>query len=583
MPTACSGVPFQRVAFMFRAFFEIEENPFSNTPNPRYFFKSGRHLEALAHLMYGVQGNSGFVLLTGEVGTGKTTVCRHLVDQVPDNVDLALCINPRLNEVELLATICDELGVAYSRPPDSVKALLDVLNQRLLQGHAQGRRAVLIIDEAQHLTPPVLEQVRLLTNLETADTKLLQIILVGQPELKDLLEGENLRQLTQRITARYHLDPMTFDEAGALIRHRLRVAGLATDTFRPDAITEIYAQSGGIPRLIVTICERCLLGAYALGKKHVDEALARAAAKEVLGGIAPARRSKTKLAAAVVGTVLFATATVSFVVLDPLDFGLVPQLSQSQAAAKLRNLFRTWSLTAFDLPSVERSDETPGTAPESKGKPTPAVEEGKLETVIRRPGIAGDLGSAMAVLFAMWNVKPATSGGLDPCAEAETFGLKCYRRHGNWSTLRNMNRPTLIDLQFADGHRVYTVVIALSGDAVILNLGGQTVLASTDEVTRYWSGEILVLWKPSPVYRRDLQIGMRGADVAWLRKRLAEIQGEPADTAYGDTFDTGLQERVIAFQRSRELIGDGLVNPMTLIHLNALSEDMAVPVLRNEP
>lgn len=192
---------------MFQAFFGIEENPFSNTPDPRYFFKSGRHLEALAHLMYGVRGNSGFVLLTGEVGTGKTTVCRHLVEQLPDNVDLALCVNPRLNEAELLATICDELGIAYSVSPDSVKALLDVLNRRLLYGHARGRRAVLIIDEAQHLSVPVLEQVRLLTNLETSDTKLLQIILVGQPELKTLLDGDNLRQLTQRITARYHLDP----------------------------------------------------------------------------------------------------------------------------------------------------------------------------------------------------------------------------------------------------------------------------------------------------------------------------------------------------------------------------------------
>ena len=145
---------------MFRAFFGIEENPFSNTPDPRYFFKSDHHLEALAHLMYGVQGNSGFVLLTGEVGTGKTTVCRRLVDQIPDNVDLAMCINPRLNEAELLATICDELGIAYGGPPDSVKALLDVLNRRLLHGHAKGRRAVLIIDEAQNLTCLSLKVIR---------------------------------------------------------------------------------------------------------------------------------------------------------------------------------------------------------------------------------------------------------------------------------------------------------------------------------------------------------------------------------------------------------------------------------------
>ena len=430
-----------------------------------------------------------------------------------------------------------------------------------------------VTDKQEILSPPVLEQVRLLTNLETADTKLLQIILVGQPELKILLEGENLRQLTQRITARYHLDPMTFDEAGALIRHRLRVAKLSTDTFRPDAIAEIYARSGGIPRLIVTICERCLLGAYTVGKRSVDEALARAAAKEVLGGTAPTRRSKTKVAGAVVGSLLLAAATVSFLALDPLELGLVPQLSQSRAVVKMRSMLRSWPPTAFGSEG----------APESKATATPASEEGNLETLIRRPEMAGDLESAMAVLFAMWNVTPATSGVLGPCADSEIRGLKCYRQHGTWSNLRNINRPTLIDLEGADGRRVYAVVIALNGDAVVLNLGNQAILATTDEVTPLWSGEFLVLWKPSSVYRRDLRVGMRGADVAWLRKRLAKIQGEPADTADADTFDAGLKERGIAFQRSRDILGDGIVSSVTLINLNALTGNSAGPVLKNGP
>lgn len=479
-----------------------------------------------------------------------------------------------MNEAELLATICDELGVAYSGPPDSVKALLDVLNQRLLSGHAKGRRAVLIIDEAQHLSYLVLEQIRLLTNLETADTKLLQIILVGQPELKDLLEGENLRQLTQRITARYHLDPMTFDEAGALIRHRLQVAGLSTDTFRTDAIAEIYARSGGIPRLIITICERCLLGAYAMGKKHVDEKLARAAAKEVLGGISPPRRSRTKVAAAIVSMALLVSAAVSFVVLDPLAMGLIPQFSQARTIVEIRHTVRSWWLTALGNLS--------GT-PESKANPTPASVERKLETLMRGPGMASDLKSAMAVLFAAWNVKPATPSGLGPCEDAKVLSLNCYRRHGNWSTVRNLNRPTLIDLKFADGHQVYTVVVALNGETIVLDLGGQAIFATVDEVTPYWSGEFLVLWKPPAVYRRDLQFGMRGTDVAWLRNRLAEIRGEAADTASADTFDTNLRERVIAFQRSRGLFADGTVNPMTLIHLNPPTGNFAVPVLMNKP
>ena len=207
---------------MFREYFGIEENPFSNTPDPSYLFLSERHQEALAHLQYGVNGTSGFVLLTGEVGTGKTTVSRCLVEQLPDNIDLALCLNPRLNEVELLATICDELAIKRETcAPDSVKDHMDALNRHLLKRHADGRRVVLIIDEAQNLSTSLLEQVRLLTNLETASTKLLQIILIGQPELRDILSRNDMRQLNQRITARYHLDPMTRAEADKYIRHRL--------------------------------------------------------------------------------------------------------------------------------------------------------------------------------------------------------------------------------------------------------------------------------------------------------------------------------------------------------------------------
>ena len=273
---------------MFRTYFGIEENPFSNTPDPNYIFMSERHQEALAHLQYGVQGSSGFVLLTGEVGTGKTTVCRCLVEQLPDNIDLALCLNPRLSEAELLATICDELGIDISDcRADSVKDHMDVLNKHLLDGHARGRRAVLIIDEAQNLGVPLLEQVRLLTNLETASAKLLQVILIGQPELRDLVGKPELRQLSQRITARYHLEPMTRTEAEKYIRHRLRVGGLAADLFQPDALQEVYAHSSGIPRLINSICERSLLGAYAAGTKSIDARLVHTAAGEVLGKPAP--------------------------------------------------------------------------------------------------------------------------------------------------------------------------------------------------------------------------------------------------------------------------------------------------------
>ena len=206
---------------MYLEYFNLTERPFSITPDPRFLYMSARHREALAHLLYGLGDGGGFVQLTGEVGTGKTTICRCLLEQIPDNVDLALVLNPKVTAIELIATVCDELGVSYDEKDVSVKSLTDVLNRYLLDAYARGRHTVLIIDEAQNLSADVLEQVRLLTNLETSTQKLLQIILIGQPELRTLLAREDMRQLAQRVTARYHLEPIsreeTWERGGRLI------------------------------------------------------------------------------------------------------------------------------------------------------------------------------------------------------------------------------------------------------------------------------------------------------------------------------------------------------------------------------
>lgn len=275
---------------MYHAYYGIEESPFSITPDPRYLYMSRGHQEALAHLVYGVSESGGFVLLTGEVGTGKTSVCRALLEQLPDLADVALIINPRMSEVELVASIGDELGVERPAEGTSLKDLVDELNRHLLALHAKGRHAVVIIDEAQNLSPAVLEQVRLLTNLETPTRKLLQIILVGQPELSELLEAREMRQLAQRVTARYHLKPLSRAETKAYIRHRLLVGGLPSDMFSDRAIAAIYRRSRGVPRLINSIGDRCLLGAYAQNLRRIDRGLAVRAAREVLGEGRPAFR-----------------------------------------------------------------------------------------------------------------------------------------------------------------------------------------------------------------------------------------------------------------------------------------------------
>ena len=251
---------------MYTSFFGLNEKPFSITPDPRYLYMSERHAEALAHLLYGITESGGFIQLTGEVGTGKTTIVRSLLEQLPAEADVALVLNPRLDPHEFLLAICEELGIelsVYERVSD--KSIVDRLNQQLLDAHAAGRRVVLIVDEAQNLSAEVLEQVRLLTNLETAKQKLLQIILIGQPELREVLARNDLRQLAQRITGRYHLEPLAADETKAYICHRVQVAGGSGAIFTSAAMGLIHRAAGGIPRLIDVICDRSLLGAYSRG------------------------------------------------------------------------------------------------------------------------------------------------------------------------------------------------------------------------------------------------------------------------------------------------------------------------------
>lgn len=267
---------------MYASYFNLRESPFSITPNPDYFYLSEQHKEAFAHLIYGFQQDAGFVLLTGEVGAGKTTLCRCIMGVLPEGVDVALILNPRISERELLGMICDELHINYPKS-STKKNRLDRLNEHLLQSHADGRRTVLLIDEAQTLSDRALEHVRLLTNLETAKHKLLQIILVGQPELIETLDKPELYQLAQRITARFHLRPLPLRDVEGYIDHRIQTAGNRERIFTDAAIRTVARLSNGTPRLINIICDRSLLGAYASEKTKVTAGMVHSAAKQVSG------------------------------------------------------------------------------------------------------------------------------------------------------------------------------------------------------------------------------------------------------------------------------------------------------------
>lgn len=268
---------------MYLNYFGLNDNPFSIAPNPDYLYMSPRHKEALAHLTFGLRESGGFVMLTGEVGTGKTTVSRKLLQQLSENTQVAMILNPTLSAIELLATVCDELGIAYDGNKASLKYFTDCILSKLADNHQAGITTVLMIDEAQHLMPEVLEQLRLLTNLETNRDKLLKVVLIGQPELQQLLKRNELRQLAQRITARYHLLPLTAPEVSAYVAHRLSVAEGDISIFSQSALKAIYQITGGIPRVINLLCDRALTLSFTKQHAVVKKGIFLAAAEQILG------------------------------------------------------------------------------------------------------------------------------------------------------------------------------------------------------------------------------------------------------------------------------------------------------------
>ncbi|PKM42628.1 MAG: peptidoglycan-binding protein, partial [Gammaproteobacteria bacterium HGW-Gammaproteobacteria-1] len=320
---------------MYSDYFGIRENAFSITPDPRYLYMSERHREAFAHLLYGAVESGGFVQLTGEVGTGKTTVCRAFLDQLPEQVDVALLLNPPETPRELLLGIITELRIPLRTPEAPLKVLVDRLNAALLAGHAKGRRTVVIIDEAQNIRPEVLEQVRLLTNLETRTAKLLQLFLIGQPELREQLTRPSLRQVAQRITARYHLEPLSRAETEDYIRHRLTVAGCREGLFTTGAMKQVYQESEGIPRVINILCDRALLGAFAVDKAQVDGPMVRYAARQWRGAQRPrdGRRGLWRGAGIAAALLLLATALVYTYRDEYLDLPLLRTLLTPALAA----------------------------------------------------------------------------------------------------------------------------------------------------------------------------------------------------------------------------------------------------------
>lgn len=525
---------------MYAAYFGLKENPFAITPDPRYLYLSERHREALAHLLFGVgEGGGGFVQLTGEVGTGKTTVCRAFLEQLPPHVDVAMVLNPRVTAGDLLRTLCHELRVPLPPDPDSVNAMIDRLNVHLLEAHAEGRRTVVLIDEAQNLSAEVLEQIRLLTNLETDTHKLLQIFLVGQPELRQLLAQPALRQVAQRITARYHLAPLNRREAEDYIRHRLAVAGCQRPLFTPGALGLVHRYSGGVPRLINILCDRALLGAYATDRQRVEAGVVRRAAAELQG---EGRQGIPRRA---------------------------PVWLKAAAALVLVSVAGLWGVSWLGGNGQMVTDVPAG------GPVTAAVATVRLDEL----PLVTDLAVAQQRLSAQWGLDSAVPEAEGFCGQVNASGLQCRQERGTWQTLRQLDRPALLTLEDDVGPPRYAVVVGLDGGSVYVADAGGRRTVPIETLSRYWYGDFLLLWRPAPGGALVVRPGDRGEAVFWLSQALTHVLGGDDEGSPSDVFDAALEQQVREFQDREGLSVDGIAGPRTLMHLNAALQNPATPVL----
>lgn len=544
---------------MYASFFGLKHEPFSIAPDPRYLFMSERHREALAHLLYGVNGGGGFVLLSGEIGAGKTTVCRCFLEQIPRRTNVAYIFNPKLTVLELLQSVCEEFGIprpqrVHGEP--TVKDYLDPLNEFLLKTHAVGQNNVLIIDEAQMLSAQVLEQLRLLTNLETNERKLLQIILIGQPELRDLLAKPELEQLAQRVIARYHLGALTEDETERYIRHRLSVAGMTIAMpFDAKAMQRIHALSRGVPRRINLLCDRALLGAYASGKGQVDRAIVDRAASEVFDrehGGAPKRWGSGPAAWGMAALAGAALAALGLLLYGPTR-GPVPA---PMAAASAPRPAGSSAASASAAASPRSASAVPAAS-----APT-FLTAADLQA--RFKSLAHDERDAWRQLAPAWKLELGADDAADPCAAAQRGGLQCYRSASTTLALiRQLDRPGILTLRDADDKPVYALLSGLTNTSATLRLGDASQTISLVSLATLWRGDFATFWRAPPGYAGRVVDANSGALASRIGAQLAALQAQPAATT-----DAAWKTQVSSFQLSQGLRPDGLAGPTTFMQLN---------------
>lgn len=539
---------------MYQDFFSLKELPFSISPDPEFLFLSDRHKEAIAHLQYGVQGNGGFVLLTGEVGTGKTTVCRRLLQNLPTDTDIAFILNPALTEIELLATICDEFKIEYDKDKLSLKLLFDSLTAWMMNNHQQGRNAIVLIDEAQHLSFSVLEQLRLLTNIESNNKKPLQVILIGQTELQQKLKQNELRQLAQRITARYHLLPLTEQECEYYVRHRLHVAGTSHPIFDRKALQQLFKLSQGIPRLINLLCDRSLLCAYTEETLNVNAAMLKKAALEIdlsdnNSAAKLSFKSSWRFAVLLILTVLTAVQLPEIIarieLLEPVEISLIsanPVVKPVQVIAS----------TPIQENIIQEKSKTP-------------IVDEPLDWFDAYHDL--DISNASYVnalvnLYAVWGYQTETESV--NCEQGKSVLLSCYSTNSSLNRLKKLNYPSIVKLEKQRGQSIYVVIYKITDNYQLL-IDGQLIEVSETWFNKYWSGELTLLWQAPFALQNSLKFGQQNEKIAWLVSQLNRVQGKPAEQK--NRFDLSLLQQVSAFQRAQGIKDDGIVGTQTLMPL----------------
>jgi general secretion pathway protein A len=605
---------------MYLPFFGLDQEPFSIAPDPHYLYMSERHREALAHLLYGVEGGGGFVVLTGAIGAGKTTLCRCLLEQIPEHCEVAYIFNPKLSAVELMQSVCDELSVPYERHAQpSIKTYLDPLNAYLLDAHTRQQHTLLIIDEAQNLSIDVLEQLRLLTNLETHDRKLLQIVLIGQPELRDILARPELEQLAQRVIARFHLQALSPTDTQNYIRHRLSVAGMEkAQPFTPRAMQRVHEITRGIPRRINVLCDRALLAAYVQNLRRIGPETVEEAAREVFGS-ARERRAQRRRQARSESAHSDSEATtsdspwgVAWLVQQPRHTTLALALTALLLAVSA-GLWWTRGSAPRDQPaptavatgrlsqpggpstaSPTPASPTKQSSPPSTGPAAQTPATSPPRPALNRPG-ATPLASAEGLMAwasgpeeALWRrLAPAwsweTPQGPDLCLEAAQAGLACYRFGGSsLAWIRNANRPVILTLRPKTGPAQAVLLLGLGAqEALLTRADGAQAHAPLAVLGQVWRGDVATLWRAPAGYRQSLSEGQRGPAVDALAQDLAQWAQRPLPEP-GVRFDALLREQVIAFQASHGLKPDGIAGAPTFMQLNrALGRKE--PVLQSLP